>query len=1127
MDQEMNPSTLHDNRESEYSKAAEEFWDFFETTNRTEVPLHLKNILYYTFWDNVSFLPNLKNKDISEIEKLVQSEQFKQRVLSTMELLQSESERENHLKNHYGEFYNSTNQFSFTNLDKRFLKKIAEFAQDLNEKFEKNGVLDECHEMYKNAKKNRKGQYVLAGLRSKSDLLEILIESKQRNDGRKPQGFRYNNSLKVICAYIYLLGGKILYDTLCANLPVPTIQTLLKTINEETEPIIEGQFRINALKKFLEKRKLPMRIWLSEDATKITTRIQHDQKTNQMVGFVLPTSASLPIPKSFLVTSMSDIQKAFKNQKQSNLLYVYMGQAIAKNSPFFCLCAFGTDNIFKAEDCMNRLRFIKKELGKIGIEVVGCSSDGDPRLLKAMRLFTRIGENPKRKTLDNNATVSEKILTLKYFKATYETAETYTQDTVHIVNKLRNRLMKLGVLLPLGYFLASSGHLKIILKNFGKDKHHLTLGDIKVLDKMNFRSTMKLCSPRVRKLLEENVAGSEATQEYLKIMYYVAHSFLSTVFKASERLYCIWYSVFFLRLWRGWLKVKAKVKNSNDKGKKRGKKRSQDSDDSLDDSIDGNLNDSGEEDVYKLIDQFITMNTYMGIEINAHALLRLIGKCIDEGCTDYFLPWQFGSQACEGFFRALRALCSSYVTMTNCTIFEALKRIQKIQFQSDVLVHQFTEDTKTYNINFPRQAFVTPSFDKKSDSIFQKGVGENVEEISDEEVLESSNESEVDADATKNEFDLRNFQDITNILEKAKTDAYETISNVLNMTYFDGKVVRKVDIKFANEICVSPATVDKMTLIEEDEDVDITLLSSGTNDNNEQNIIVVEPTDSENGQDNLSGPGLNLDLPDFSEQMGTDHANPNSIYLRTQDGQVHKKAAIIWAYNDVKVKLSSDRLRRVQQCDDLKSSFVVNKSIGDVQKCDFIAIGDWCLFKKLNLETDGRQFCLIGRVLDFAYENQRTWRQTEYNKSFVDLKNLPKKSAEGAEEGTDVEEQPSNQKNKKSADMNEQAPKQKTKKNLGVIGQWYQVISKTTYGLELVGLDYHGLLDIRQYESHIPEPYSKRLKNKSSEKNKIKYEYRILESTFKNIEHLIEVVPPKKTEDDNKTKKPNKKKSRK
>lgn len=81
---------------------------------------------------------------------------------------------------------------------------------------------------------------------------------------------------------------------------------------------------------------------------------------------------------------------------------------------------------------------------------------------------------------------------------------------------------------------------------------------------------------------------------------------------------------FFLRLWRLWLK-------SNQK--------------------------------FSISDNFISLNTYVCLEINAKALLDAIDLLKTLDSPELFLPWLFSSQACESFFRSLRSLSSTYSTI--------------------------------------------------------------------------------------------------------------------------------------------------------------------------------------------------------------------------------------------------------------------------------------------------------------------------------------------------------------------------------------------------------------------------------------------------------------------------------
>jgi hypothetical protein len=52
------------------------------------------------------------------------------------------------------------------------------------------------------------------------------------------------------------------------------------------------------------------------------------------------------------------------------------------------------------------------------------------------------------------------------------------QDTVHIGVKLKSRLLKPSIILPMGSYIATSSHLQILAKTFGKASHGLRWKDL-------------------------------------------------------------------------------------------------------------------------------------------------------------------------------------------------------------------------------------------------------------------------------------------------------------------------------------------------------------------------------------------------------------------------------------------------------------------------------------------------------------------------------------------------------------------------------------------------------------------------------------------------------------------------
>lgn len=211
---------------------------------------------------------------------------------------------------------------------------------------------------------------------------------------------------------------------------------------------------------------------------------------------------------------------------------------------------------------------------------------------------------------------------------------------------------------------------------------------------------------------------------------------------------------------------------------------------------------------------------------------------------------------------------------------------------------------------------------------------------------------------------------------------------------------------------------------------------NSSNDTSET-ITFIDDTNSEVA----SKINKDLDLENFSEKMRVEKLDEKSEYLKTPDGKIFRKSALCWFLNDSTEKLSSDRLIRVKQCDDLKKSLVVNTNINEVKEQEYIAIGDWCLFDKLYKEEDGSQLSLIGRVLDFAYMSQSTWRQTEYNKTFINIKSLKTKINSSRSEDQIAT----------------------TKKILGVICQWFEITDCKDPYLTAASLKFHGLIDVCQY----------------------------------------------------------------
>lgn len=236
---------------------------------------------------------------------------------------------------------------------------------------------------------------------------------------------------------------------------------------------------------------------------------------------------------------------------------------------------------------------------------------------------------------------------LKYL----ETEILHSQDPIHIGTKLRNRLLKASILLLLGNKQVSVAHLKILIESITKDVHGLVLKDICPDDRQNFASLEKVMQPRVIESLKKHIFDSDATVACIQICYYVK---LSPI----DRIFRIYYSVFFLRAWKKWL-----IKKN-----------------------------------YDLDKHFITSNAFECIEINANCLLSLVVKLRESRKAFLFKPYLFDSQMCEKTFRQLRTMTSMNQTKINFSMNEMMHMIERVELQSKIVYNKLANT----GIIFPR-----------------------------------------------------------------------------------------------------------------------------------------------------------------------------------------------------------------------------------------------------------------------------------------------------------------------------------------------------------------------------------------------------------------------------------------
>lgn len=140
---------------------------------------------------------------------------------------------------------------------------------------------------------------------------------------------------------------------------------VVRCIGEHKSRVVEGEIRAKELAEYLTKMSCTKHVWISEDATVITSKVTYDPSTNQLVGLVLPTDTITGCPKAFTyIASNAESIKQHLMKAKSSVVYVVMAQPLDEKVPPFVLQMFGSDNKFQTTDVLKRWKHTSIELEK-------------------------------------------------------------------------------------------------------------------------------------------------------------------------------------------------------------------------------------------------------------------------------------------------------------------------------------------------------------------------------------------------------------------------------------------------------------------------------------------------------------------------------------------------------------------------------------------------------------------------------------------------------------------------------------------------------------------------------------------------------------------------------------------
>lgn len=261
-------------------------------------------------------------------------------------------------------------------------------------------------------------------------ILNLLTACEARLAGIHPRGRRYTDKELDYFTYKYVQCGKSAYEFEHANSVSPDIRTCQQHLKKMSRNVKPDCLRLPEFSRYLELNDLPRVFVLSEDATRISGGVSYNSIKDEIYGLVPPVDTNgMPIRNFFVASSPAQVKEFLQRYPVGRNLYVTMAQPLKSGSEAFCLMFTCSDNRFTTKDVLRRWKHTEEECKKLGILMICRASDGDPRLVQAMMNRMRI-------PIKDENRIGE------WFFADCSTDNICIQDTTHLVNKFRVRLMK-------------------------------------------------------------------------------------------------------------------------------------------------------------------------------------------------------------------------------------------------------------------------------------------------------------------------------------------------------------------------------------------------------------------------------------------------------------------------------------------------------------------------------------------------------------------------------------------------------------------------------------------------------------------------------------------------------------
>jgi hypothetical protein len=287
------------------------------------------------------------------------------------------------------------------------------------------------------------------------------------------KGNRFTDRIKKLAAYMYIRGGKFFYNFLSVNLKLPVLKTLQRFMKSDHPPLEENLLDFDGLKDFIEKHQCSNSIGLYEDGAKIDENVKYIKRSNSLIGLTAPfdDSTGMPIQDFHKADSAKSVYESIQMYPKAGYVQSIIARPNNSHSPSFQLGYFFTDNTFNDESIVDRYDLCYDEFQKRGLKLLCFGTDGEGRNLRAQKKFSDFGKIYTAYGTTLAASLDSKI--------------SPTQCPEHLLKKMKNGYF--SRIQRIGNKNACIGHLEILIQEFGKNQHGLTISDLNVNDRMNYR----------------------------------------------------------------------------------------------------------------------------------------------------------------------------------------------------------------------------------------------------------------------------------------------------------------------------------------------------------------------------------------------------------------------------------------------------------------------------------------------------------------------------------------------------------------------------------------------------------------------------------------------------------------